>query len=80
MASPAEESAIKRFFIMFIPGLFIPFALILYVTWYRQAVSGASPYDPMFIEVNLMMPEPARAWACGKIAKRFPGALPPHSC
>ena len=80
MASSEKGSAVKRFFLIFIPGIILAFAAILYVTWYSHAVEGESPYDEMFITVNQIMPESARVWACDKIAERFPGTLPPYSC
>lgn len=49
--------------------------------WYDSAVNSEDPYDEIFIEINQYMPEPLRAWGCGKVLERFPeGTLPPLSC
>lgn len=80
MAEAKKRSFAKTFFLLFIPGVIVALSAILYTEWYRHAVAGDSPYDSNFIEINLRMPESARTWACDKIAERFPGTLPPHSC
>ena len=48
--------------------------------WYRWATAGDSPYDEIGIDVNAYMPAPLRGWACGRIAQRFPGSIPPYGC
>ena len=45
--------------------------------WYRWATSAASPYDEVGIGLNAYVPGPLHDWACGQIAQRFPGSLPP---
>lgn len=64
----------------------VPLAIVLAVggtvgwRWYGWATAGESPYDEIGIEVNSRMPDPLRRWACGRIADRFPRAIPPYSC
>ena len=48
--------------------------------WHRWATAGETPYDEIGIEVNSYMPGPLRDWACGRIAQRFPGSIPPYGC
>lgn len=48
--------------------------------WYRWATAGDSPYDEVGIDLNAYMPAPLHDWACGRIAQRFPGSLPPYGC
>ena len=48
--------------------------------WYDYVTAGASPYDEVGIEVNRRLPEPLRAWGCGRIKERFPRAVPPYGC
>ena len=70
----------KSFLLKFIPILIIVLGFFVYSNWYKHVESGDSPYDGIFTTINGMMPAPARDWACGRIAERFEGTLPPHSC
>jgi len=53
---------------------------MIYKSWYQFAQNGEDPYGEVFISINGKMPAFARKWACGRIAERFPGTLPPYTC
>ena len=61
-------------------GVVVVLAVLVYFKWYQFAVSGDTPYDEIFTEINSRMPQPAKDFACAKIAERFPNTLPPTSC
>lgn len=48
--------------------------------WYTYVTNTSSPYDEVGIELNSRLPEPLRAWGCGKLRANFPRSLPPYGC
>lgn len=48
--------------------------------WYDYVANAASPYDEVGIEINSRLPEPLRAWGCGRLKERFARAIPPYGC
>ena len=80
MPKTGKKFSLLKFVITFVLALAVILAAMIYQFWYQFAVNGNSPYDEIFIEINGVMPQPARSWACGKIAERFPGSLPPYTC
>jgi hypothetical protein len=48
--------------------------------WYMYVTNTKSPYDEIGIEVNRYMPQPVRAWGCGKLQETFPKFIPPDGC
>ena len=80
MSNTGKKFSLPKFIITFVLALAAILAVMIYQFWYQFAVNGDSPYDEMFIEINGMMPQSARNWACGQIADRFPGTLPPYTC
>lgn len=75
-----KRSARSSFFRLIFIGLILGLGFIIYQNWYLHATSGEDPYDEIFIQINGYMPQFARDFACGKIADRFPGTLPPFTC
>lgn len=67
-------------FLRLILGVIVVLAVLVYFKWYQFVVSGDTPYDEIFTEINSRMPQPAKDFACTKIAERFPNSLPPASC
>ena len=80
MAKSDKKFSPIKFFVTLLLGIIAMLAIAVYLFWYQSAVSSESPYDEIFIEINGFMPQPARDWACGRIAERFPGSLPPYTC
>ncbi len=75
-----KSFSITKFITVFGLGLIAILAVAIYQFWYQVAENGDSPYDEVFIEINGYMPQQARDWACGRMAERFPGTLPPYTC
>ena len=48
--------------------------------WYIYVTNTESPYDELGIALTQFMPDPVRAWGCGKLEITFAGALPPFGC
>ena len=54
--------------------------IVLGGRWYTYITNTTSPYDEVGIELNRRLPEPLRAWGCGKLHANFPKSLPPYGC
>jgi len=80
MPKTSKKSSLSKRIVSALVILTLMLAVVIYQFWYTHATNGDSPYDEMFIEINGWMPSGARNWACGQIAERFPGSLPPYSC
>lgn len=48
--------------------------------WYDYIANATSPYDEVGIEINSRLPEPLRAWGCGRLKERFARSIPPYGC
>lgn len=47
------------------------------VRWYAYVTNTGSPFDEVGIGLNARVPEPLRAWGCGRLKATFGGSTPP---
>lgn len=51
------------------------------VRWYAYVTNTGSPFDEVGIGLNARVPEPLRAWGCGRLKATFADrTLPPQGC
>lgn len=80
MSSPVPRPSKLAQALVAIAAIVIAMLAVTGWQWFRWAAAGDSPYDEVGIGLNAYMPAPLHDWACGRIAQRFPGSLPPYGC
>jgi len=80
MATEKKKASLGKTISIAILALILFLGYMIYTSWYQFAHNGEDPYDEVFISINGKMPSFARDWACGRIAERFPGTIPPYTC